>query len=188
MVLATTLTDHEKYDCQDLAAIYAQRWAIKLRLRDVKTTLEMQHLRVKTPENARKTLQMALIAYNLIKSSCEETAHPVGRDLRLISFKGALDTIVANSARCGMASGGCRGPFGASWRRGGLHLCWRVRGWVVTSSSRRLWTAEACSARYPQFSTRDWYETIVDFSLAEWSSKSALNHQALRGRPMSSPL
>lgn len=99
MVLATTLIDHEKYDWIELAALYAQRWDIELRLRDVKTTLGLEHLRVKTPENARKTLQMALIAYNLIKSGCQEAGHAVGTDLRLISFKGALDTIVANSAR-----------------------------------------------------------------------------------------
>ena len=99
MVLATTLIDHEKYDWIELAAIYAQRWDIELRLRDVKTTLQMDHLRVKTPESARKTLRMALIAYNLIKSSCQEAGHAAGRDLRLMSFKGALDTIVANTAR-----------------------------------------------------------------------------------------
>jgi hypothetical protein len=99
MVLATTLLDDEKYDWQDLAAIYAQRWDIELRLRDVKTTLELDHLRVKTPHNARKTLRMGLIAYNLIKSSCQEAAHAAGKDLRMMSFKGALDTIVANTAR-----------------------------------------------------------------------------------------
>ncbi|MGB6220464.1 MAG: IS4 family transposase [Haloferula sp.] len=99
MVLATTLTDHEKYDWQDLAAIYAQRWDIELRLRDIKTTLKMDHLRVKTPETARKSLRMALIAYNLIKSGCQEAAHSIGKDLRLMSFKGALDTIVSNTAR-----------------------------------------------------------------------------------------
>lgn len=59
----------------------------------------MDHLRVKTPETARKTLRMALIAYNLIKSSCQEAGHFVGKDLRQMSFKGALDTIVANTAR-----------------------------------------------------------------------------------------
>ena len=42
---------------------------------------------------------MALIAYNLIKSSCQEAGHAAGQDLRLMSFKGALDTIVANTAR-----------------------------------------------------------------------------------------
>ena len=99
MVLATTLTDAENYDWLDLAAIYAQRWDIELRLRDVKTTLKMEHLRVKTPETARKTLKMSLIAYNLIKASSHEAGQRVEKDLRLMSFKGALDTIVANTSR-----------------------------------------------------------------------------------------
>jgi len=36
-------------------ATNARRWNIELRLRDVKTTLQMDHLRVKTPETARMT-------------------------------------------------------------------------------------------------------------------------------------
>jgi hypothetical protein len=99
MVLATTLTDPEKYDWQELAAIYAGRWDIELRLRDVKTTLQMERLRVKTPETARKTLAMSQIAYNLIKATCQQAGHESGADHRQISFKGALDTIVANTAR-----------------------------------------------------------------------------------------
>jgi hypothetical protein len=44
-------------------------------------------------------MRMARIAYNLIRSSCQEAAHAAGKDLRLMSFKGALDTVVANTAR-----------------------------------------------------------------------------------------
>lgn len=99
MVLATTLMDSAKYDWQELAAIYAGRWDIELRLRDVKTTLQMERLRVKTPETARKTLAMSQIAYNLIKATCQQAGHESGADHRQISFKGALDTIVANTAR-----------------------------------------------------------------------------------------
>lgn len=99
MVLATTLIDTEKYEWIELAAIYNQRWDVELRLRDVKTTLKMEHFRVKTPENARKTLQMMLIAYNLVKAACQEAAQGAGEDLRLMSFKGALDTLVSNTGR-----------------------------------------------------------------------------------------
>lgn len=99
MIISTTLLDHEIYIWEELAAIYAQRWDIELRLRDVKTTLKMEHLRAKTPETMRKNLLMSLIAYNLIKISSQEAAREAGEDLRLISFKGALDTIVANTSR-----------------------------------------------------------------------------------------
>lgn len=42
---------------------------------------------------------MALIAYDLGKSSFQEAERHGGRDLRLMSFKGALDTTVSNAAR-----------------------------------------------------------------------------------------
>lgn len=99
MVLATTLLDVERYQWDELAAIYHQRWDIELRLRDVKTTLGMEKMRVKTPETAHKTLEMTMIAYNLIKAACQQAAAENGEDHRMLSFKGALDTIVANTAR-----------------------------------------------------------------------------------------
>jgi len=99
MVLVTTLVDAVKYDWLELSALYAQRWEIELRLRDVKTTLKMEHLHAKTPETMRKNLLMSLITYNLIKTSSQEAAQRAGEDLRLISFKGALDTILANAQR-----------------------------------------------------------------------------------------
>lgn len=99
MVLATTLLDAEQYDWDELAGIYAQRWDIELRLRDVKTTLGMEQMRVKHPNTAHKTLEMTIIAYNLIKATCQQAAHEGNEDIRMISFKGALDTLVANTSR-----------------------------------------------------------------------------------------
>lgn len=99
MVLATTLLDAQRYEWDELAAIYHQRWDIELRLRDVKTTLGMEQMRVKHPETAHKTLEMTIIAYNLIKATCQEAAQQAGEDHRMLSFKGALDTLVANTGR-----------------------------------------------------------------------------------------
>jgi len=99
MVLATTLLDAKEYDWLELSELYAQRWDIELRLRDVKTTLGMERLRVKTPETAHKTLEMTIIGCNLIKATCQEAAHASGHNIRLFSFKGALDTVVASTYR-----------------------------------------------------------------------------------------
>ncbi len=93
MILATTLLDHEEYDWPELADLYASRWEIELRLRDVKTTLGMEALNVKTPAIARKSLEMALLGYNLIKATSQRSAHHRGVSWKLISFKGALDAI-----------------------------------------------------------------------------------------------
>jgi hypothetical protein len=80
LVVATTLLDHEKHDGIELADLYARRWEIEVKLRDLKTTLKMETFAVKSPEMAVKTLWMSLIAYNLIRSlmlraskECEKT-------------------------------------------------------------------------------------------------------------------
>lgn len=95
MILVTTLLDAKQYDWQELASLYAGRWDIELRLRDVKVTMQMERLRVRKPETALKTVKMSLIAYNLIKATCQEVVRDYGGRIRTMSFKGALDTIVA---------------------------------------------------------------------------------------------
>jgi len=50
-----------------LKALYRQRWSVELDLRNIKTTLGMEHLRCKTPEMALKELWVYLLAYNLIR-------------------------------------------------------------------------------------------------------------------------
>jgi len=71
-----------------LAAIYRKRWDIELRLRDVETTHGMEQMTVKHPETAQKTLEMTIIACNLIKATCHGAATETGEDHRMLSFKG----------------------------------------------------------------------------------------------------
>ena len=99
MVLATTLLDAGRHGWEELAAIYAQRWDIELRLRDVKTTLGMERFKVKTPEMAQKTLEMMIVAYNLVKATCQEAAQEAERRPEDDELQGALDTIVAHKTR-----------------------------------------------------------------------------------------
>lgn len=93
MVLATTLLDNKTYDWIELGELYATRWDIELRLRDVKTTLGMEELNVKSPAMAEKSLAMALLGFNLVKATCRRSVHPHPGRWKLISFKGALDAI-----------------------------------------------------------------------------------------------
>lgn len=96
--LVTTLLDHKKYGWSELVSLYLERWDIELRFRDVKTTMGFEELNVKTPEMAKKSLTMAMIGFNLIKVVSQEAADLEGLQIRQISFKGALDEIVSNSA------------------------------------------------------------------------------------------
>ena len=67
LVVVTTLTDSKRYPEAEVADLYAKRWEIEVRIRDFKTTLNMEVFRVKSPDMALKTLNVVMIAYNLIR-------------------------------------------------------------------------------------------------------------------------
>ena len=95
MYLATTLLDNERYDYSEINNLYMQRWEIEVKLRDMKTTLGMDLLRVKTPDMAKLSLQVMFIAYNLVKALMQEAAIAASIPVNALSFKGGLDTIAA---------------------------------------------------------------------------------------------
>lgn len=67
MILVTTLIDHQKYPEEELSVLYHQRWDIEIKLRDLKTTLRMEKLDVKSPDMAQKNIWMSVIAFNMIR-------------------------------------------------------------------------------------------------------------------------
>lgn len=93
LVLVTTLTNHSKYDGLELAELYARRWDIEVKLRDLKTTLGLEFLSVKSPRLAHKHLWMGVIACNLLRSLMQEAAKGGGTPIWQVSFKGTLDTL-----------------------------------------------------------------------------------------------
>jgi hypothetical protein len=94
-MIATTLWDHELYTPEDIAELYRARWHAELDLRSIKTTMQMDHLRCKTPEMVRRELAMYLLAYNLIRGTMVEAARLHDLQPREISFKGAVQTLNA---------------------------------------------------------------------------------------------
>lgn len=95
LVLATTLLDAVRYPKEDLAELYRARWNAELDLRSLKTTMQMDILRCKTPELARKEVWTHLLAYNLIRTVMAQSAARHAAQPRDISFKGALQTLEA---------------------------------------------------------------------------------------------
>jgi hypothetical protein len=92
MTVVTTLTD-ARYDAVELHALYARRWEIELRLRDIKTTLDFEMIAARTPELAHKALYMIRIAYNLLRLLMHRAAAEADQSPGLISFKGVLDLV-----------------------------------------------------------------------------------------------
>lgn len=97
MYIATTLTDKE-YPTEEIAMLYAQRWKIEVKFRDIKTTMQLEEFRVKTPAMARKTMRMVKIVYNLIKVRQMESIRGEAVCLDELAFKDTLD--VLNEFRC----------------------------------------------------------------------------------------
>lgn len=93
MVVVTTLLDPEKHDAIEVIGLYARRWDIEVKFRDVKTTLGLEEFAVKSPAMAHKTLLMMMISYNLLRSLMQRSAAVAAKPLAEMSFKGTLDVV-----------------------------------------------------------------------------------------------
>ncbi len=91
----TTLLDAAKFTREDLAELYRARWNAELDLRSLKQTMQMDILRCKTPELARKEIWTHILAYNLIRTIMALAADQHGIKQRTIRFKGAIQTLEA---------------------------------------------------------------------------------------------
>ncbi len=93
VLIATTLTDAEKYPADAIGELYAARWNIELHFAQIKTTLGLDVLRCQSPAMIEKELHIHLIAYNLVRGLMQKAAHLHHVPLERISFKGSLDTL-----------------------------------------------------------------------------------------------
>ena len=94
-VVVTTLLDPEQYSKEDLAELYRARWHNELDLRSIKSVMQMECLRCKTPEMVRKEIWTHVLAYNLIRTIMAQAASKHMMTPRSISFKGTLQTLEA---------------------------------------------------------------------------------------------
>ena len=99
----TTLLDAQLYPAEELIALYARRWRLKLGLRDLKTTRGMEQLRCKSPSMAEKELLAYLVAHNLVRCLMAEAAATHQGALERISFKGSVDGLRQFSAAIAQA-------------------------------------------------------------------------------------
>jgi len=93
VLVVTTLLDAEEFSSAAIAQLYRRRWDAELNLRSLKTVLQMDHLRCKTPHRVRNEFHMHLLAYNLIRRVMALAAMKAGRLPWQISFKGTLQTV-----------------------------------------------------------------------------------------------
>ncbi len=95
IVAVTSLLHLHEATKQEIAELFRSRWHAELDLRSVKTVMQMDVLRCKTPEMVRKEVYAHLIVYNLIRGVIAQAAHQTGERPLCLSFKGALQTLDA---------------------------------------------------------------------------------------------
>ncbi len=109
LVLVTTLCDPDAFSKAEVAQLYLKRWNIELDLRSIKVEMGMEVLRCKTPELVEKEIWAHLLAYNLVRTEMAEAASLGTTTPRCLSFRGALQMLLAF-----LAEGG--GRSGRGWR------------------------------------------------------------------------
>jgi len=96
LVVVTTLTDAERYAKDEIAALFRQRWHAELDLRNIKISLQLDDLRGKTPDMARREIWVHWLSYNLVRKTIAQAALTHGKLPRQLSFAAAL-AVVATS-------------------------------------------------------------------------------------------
>ena len=86
--LLTTLTDAGAYPAGEILQAYRMRWEIELGFRDVKTSMEAEFLRYRTPEMVEKGARFFFLANNFLQLLAREM---LGNAVEFrLSFKGSL--------------------------------------------------------------------------------------------------
>jgi hypothetical protein len=105
LVVATTLWRGDAPGVAEIGDLYRARWHAELDLRSLKVTLGMDVLRGQGPEMVRKELWAHALGYNLMRSVMAQASSGGGLLPREISFKGAVQTVLAFAGALRQAAG-----------------------------------------------------------------------------------
>ncbi len=92
----TTLTDEAEYTREEIAELYGFRWESELDIRSIKESLNLGHVRCKSPEMVRRELWTTLLGYNLIRTTATGAAVLHHKRPRQISFTSTCQYILAS--------------------------------------------------------------------------------------------
>ncbi len=96
LTIVTTLIDEKAYTKAEIAQLYGFRWNAELDIRSIKTFLNLNHVRCKTPAMVRAELWTTLLGYNLIRTTTAAAAVLHQKIPRQISFTATCQQVLAN--------------------------------------------------------------------------------------------
>lgn len=96
ITVVTTLTDADEFTKEDIAQLYGFRWNAELDIRSIKDSLNLAHVRCKSPEMVRRELWTTLLGYNLIRTTAAAAALLHHKQPRQISFTSTCQYVLAS--------------------------------------------------------------------------------------------
>jgi putative transposase len=94
--VVTTLTNGDLYSKEDIAELYGFRWNVELDIRSIKQSLNLCHVRCKSPEMVRKELWTTLLGYNLVRTTAAAAALLHDKQPRQISFTATCQYVLSS--------------------------------------------------------------------------------------------
>ena len=106
ITVVTTLTDPAAYPAEDIAELYGYRWNAELDIRHIKQTLNLDHVRCKTPGMVLRELWVTLLGYNLVRKVIAAAAAVHHKQPRQLGFTLTCQSILSSWML--LATGSCR--------------------------------------------------------------------------------
>lgn len=95
LVVVTTLLDHKAFPAAEIGHLYGYRWYAELDIFSIKQSLNLDHLRCKTPAMICRELWTTLLAYNMVRLVCAQAAFVYDKLPRQMSFTIASNTLLS---------------------------------------------------------------------------------------------
>jgi len=93
--VVTTLTDHREYSAKEIGDLYGYRWHAELDIFSIKQTLNLNHMRCKSPDMIRREFWVTLLAYDLVRLVCAQAAFVHDKLARQMSFTIACNALIS---------------------------------------------------------------------------------------------
>jgi len=108
--VVTTILDMS-IDGEQIGDLYERRWDGEVDIRSIKSTMQMDILRCKTPDMVHKEIWTHLLAYNLLRTVMAVAANENDIEPRQVSFKGAKQALTAFAPKIEAARPEDRAPL-----------------------------------------------------------------------------
>jgi hypothetical protein len=93
--IVTTFLNPKAYPASDIARLFGYRWNVELDIRGIKQSLNLDHVRCKSPDMVQRELWMTLLAYNLVRWVCAQAAMVHDKLPRQMSFTAGCNVLLS---------------------------------------------------------------------------------------------